>query len=212
MITPRLRRAAAGALSVAAVLAPVSAVGATATAPAGGARVSADPSVEAPEADRCPVVADKMFAAADRRVTTDRITPAPSWRTDCKQLYRADSVAPQLIFEQGFHPGAPVDGQYDLAQRALADQSSPYVVASYDHDLYKDTDRTVYNYYIDAPGGVDVNKTLGDTHQRAAANEVAFPGGISRERVVGACPVDVAKRTEIMAECQDNPHYQPWRG
>ncbi|MFD5751144.1 ADP-ribosyltransferase [Streptomyces sp. NPDC127033] len=180
-------------------------------APGAPAAPGAEP---APAADRCPLVEDKMFAAVDHRVEVARITPTPYWRTDCRQLYRADGRAPQLVFEQGLHPDAPLDGRYDLSRHTAAGQGSPYVSASYDHDLYKSTvgDKPVYNYYIDAPGGVDVDRTLGAPRQPVGSDEVAFPGGVSRERIVGACPVDLAKKTETMAQCQDNPHYKPWRG
>ncbi|MFE3824279.1 ADP-ribosyltransferase [Streptomyces sp. NPDC059092] len=234
MTTSRLwRRAAAVALSAAAVLVPAAATEAVSgpepapsavVRPAGPAIPAAGPAVPAakpvpaaepaPAADRCPLVEDRMFAAVDHGVEVARITPAPYWRTDCKQLYRADSRAPRLVFEQGLHPDAPLGGRYDLGRHTLAGQGSPYVSASYDHDLYKATvgDKAVYNYYIDAPGGVDVDRTLGAARPFAGDDEVAFPGGVSRERVVGACPVDTAKKTETMALCEDNPHYQPWRG
>ncbi|MFF3750939.1 ADP-ribosyltransferase [Streptomyces sp. NPDC002018] len=235
MITTRSRqRAAAVALSAVAVLVPV---GVTEAAPAdsapavsapatggptltgpvlGGPAVSvpAVPAVpaQAAPAERCPAVQDPLFAAADRRVQVDRITPAPSWRTNCKQLYRADSRPPEVVFEQGFHPKATVDGQYDVERYVLVNQPSPYVSTTYDHDLYKQWYKSGYNYYIDAPGGIDVNKTIGSTHKWADQEEVAFPGGVSRELIVGVCPVDKQKKIEIMAECVDNPHYKPWRG
>ncbi|MEV7087967.1 ADP-ribosyltransferase [Streptomyces sp. NPDC093085] len=225
MTTSRLRRrGAAVALSLAALLVPAPATEArpgpaptppaAEPAPAPAAPSAGDPAGPAPAPDRCPVVEDKLFAAVDLRVEADRITPTPVWRTDCRQLYRADARAPRDIFERGLHPEAPVNGSYDLARHTLAGQGSPYVSAGYDHDLYKTTvgEKAAYNYYIDAPGGVDVDRTLGTPRGPAATEEVAFPGGISRERIVGACPVDPAKKTETMAKCEDNPHYQPWRG
>ncbi|MFJ9032553.1 ADP-ribosyltransferase [Streptomyces sp. NPDC102274] len=221
MITSRLRRqAAAVALSVTAVLIPASATEAASTqaastqAVAGSAPVASAPvrAASLKPAESCPRVKDPMFAAADHTIEVKRITPAPAWRTDCQQLYRADSRKPEVIFEQGFHPKAPLDGQYDVKKYVLVNQPSPYVSTSYDHDLYKQWYKSGFNYYIDAPGGIDVNRTIGDTHKWADQLEVAFPGGISRERIVGVCPVDKVKKTEIMSECLDNPHYQPWRG
>ncbi|MEV7421776.1 MULTISPECIES: ADP-ribosyltransferase [unclassified Streptomyces] len=214
------RRAAALALSVCAVLLPASASATTSDA-TGDPAPPAEPAgtvqpagtAEAPRAaDLCPPVTDPLFAAADRSVEADRISPAPTWRTNCKQLYRAESRAPEIVFEQGFLPKAPVNGQYDVEKHVLAGQDSPYVSATHDHDLYKQESVSGFNYYIDAPGGIDVNRTIGATHKAAHREEVAFPGGVSRELIVGVCPVDRAKKTEIMAECQDNPHYKPWRG
>ncbi|MER7999817.1 ADP-ribosyltransferase [Streptomyces sp. NPDC095613] len=209
------RRAAAVTLSVAALLVPAAATEAAPAPPSGAtapAPAPAHASVAGKKGERCPAVADPMFAAADHGVEVARISPKPAWRTDCKQLYRADSRGPEAVFEQGFHPKAPMDGQYDLEKYVLVNQPSPYVSTSYDHDLYKQFSKSGFNYYIDAPGGIDINKTIGDTHKYASQEEVAFPGGVSRERIVGVCPVDRHKKTEIMAQCLDNPHYEPWRG
>lgn len=197
MITTRpRRRAAAVALSLAAVLATTAA---TPAAPAPGAA-----------APVCPQFADPLKAAADRRVDVDRITPQPVWRKTCGTLYRADTRGPATVFEQGFYPKDVVAGQYDIESHVLADQPSPYVSTTYDHDLYKTSDKSGFHYYIDAPGGVDVNKTVGDTHRRAGQVEVAFPGGIARQYVIGVCPVDTRTRTEIMSDCVSNPNYEPW--
>ncbi|MGA5206022.1 ADP-ribosyltransferase [Streptomyces variegatus] len=203
MIALRLRRrTAAAALSLAAVLTTTGA--APTQAPAATARAAA------PAPAACPVqFDDKVKAAADRRVDVGRITPDPSWRTTCGTLYRADGRGPSVVFEEGFHPKDVVNGQYDLEKYVLVNQRSPYVSTTYDHDLFKKW-KSGFNYYVDAPGGIDVNKTIGDTHKWADQQEVAFPGGIARQYVIGVCPVDKQTRTEIMSECESNPHYEPW--
>ncbi|MDX2862604.1 ADP-ribosyltransferase, partial [Streptomyces scabiei] len=137
-------------------------------------------------------------------------SPDPVWRTTCGTLYRSDSRGPAVVFEQGFLPKDVIDGQYDIESYVLVNQPSPYVSTTYDHDLYKTWYKSGYNYYIDAPGGVDVNKTIGDRHKWADQVEVAFPGGIRTEFVIGVCPVDKKTRTEKMSECVGNPHYEPW--
>ncbi|MFF0648999.1 ADP-ribosyltransferase [Streptomyces tendae] len=203
MITTRLRRrTAAAVLSLSAVLATTAA-----TAP-GAATVP--PAAAAKAAPACPQFDDKTKAAADRGVDIDRITPEPVWRTTCGTLYRSDSRGPQVVFEEGFHAKDVQNGQYDVEKYVLVNQPSPYVSTSYDHDLYKTWYKSGYNYYIDAPGGIDVNKTIGDTHKWADQVEVAFPGGIQRKYIIGVCPVDRQTKTEIMSECESNPHYQPW--
>ncbi|MFJ8810352.1 ADP-ribosyltransferase [Streptomyces sp. NPDC102490] len=203
MITTRLRRrTAAAVLSLSAVLAATAA-----TAPAAAPAPSAAPAKAAPA---CPQFDDKTKAAADRGVDLDRITPEPVWRTTCGTLYRSDSRGPQVVFEEGFHAKDVQNGQYDVEKYVLVNQPSPYVSTSYDHDLYKTWYKSGYNYYIDAPGGIDVNKTIGDTHKWADQVEVAFPGGIQRKYIIGVCPVDRQTKTEIMSECESNPHYQPW--
>ncbi|MFE9600462.1 ADP-ribosyltransferase [Streptomyces hokutonensis] len=202
MITIPLRqRAAAAVLSLAAVLATTAATAPTHTTRA-PARAAAAPA--------CPEVADPAMAAVDQRVDISRITPDPVWRTTCGTLYRSDSRGPAVVFEQGFAPKDVVNGQYDIEKYVLVNQPSPYVSTTYDHDLYKTWYKSGYNYYIDAPGGVDVNKTIGDTHKWADQVEVAFPGGIKRQYIIGVCPVDKKTKVEIMSDCESNPYYQPW--
>ncbi|GAA2055056.1 hypothetical protein N0X72_21920 [Streptomyces carpaticus] len=159
----------------------------------------------------CPVVEDRLHAAAVQDVDLDRITPEPSYRDNCRQLYRAESRGPEIIFEEGFLPWDTATGQYDLQAYVLNNQPSPFVSTTYDHDLYKDWRKAAYNYYIDAPGGIDVNATIGDDHKYAHQAEVAFPGGIDPAFIAGACPIDKTTNTEIMSDCVDNPHYAPWR-
>ncbi|MGW6705282.1 ADP-ribosyltransferase [Streptomyces sp. NPDC054956] len=204
MITYALRRRVAvlATALAAALLPPASA---SASVPAAPASVRA-----AAPANSCPRVTDHLFAAADERVELERITPSPSWRINCKQLYRSDGRPPSVVFEEGFLPRDTLNGQYDIESYVLVNQPSPYVSTSYDHDLYKSW-RSGWNYYIDAPGGVDVNQTIGDTHKWASQVEVAFPGGIARKFIVAVCPVDKVKKVEIMDKCEDNPYYEPWR-
>ncbi|MBT2467048.1 hypothetical protein J7E97_03960 [Streptomyces sp. ISL-66] len=198
MITSALRRRVVVlATALAAALLP------PASASASSARAAAP-------ANSCPRVQNHLFAAADERVEIERITPSPSWRINCKQLYRSDGRPPSVVFEEGFLPKDTVNGQYDIESYVLVNQASPYVSTSYDHDLYKSW-KSGWNYYIDAPGGVDVNHTIGDTHKYASQVEVAFPGGIARSFIVAVCPVDKLKKTEIMNQCEDNPYYEPWR-
>ncbi|MFI0975995.1 ADP-ribosyltransferase [Streptomyces sp. NPDC021093] len=213
MMTTRLwRRAAALVLPLSAALAASAAAPSTVSA-AVPAKAAISTKTAAPAkaaAPACPQFDDPVKAAVDRRVDVDRITPAPVWRKTCDTLYRSDGRGPAIVFEQGFHPKDVLAGQYDIEQYVNVNQPSPYVSTSYDHDLYKTWWKSGYNYYIDAPGGVDINKTIGDTHQWAAQVEVAFPGGIAREYIIGVCPVDKKTKVEIMSNCESNPHYRPW--
>lgn len=196
MITTHLRRrVAAAVLSLAAVFATTAAAVPT----------------KAPAPRDCPVqFDDPIKAAVDKRVDVDRITPDPVWRKTCGTLYRSDGRGPEIVFAEGFKPKDVIDGQYDIEKYVLVNQPSPYVSTTYDHDLYKTWWKSGYNYYIDAPGGVDVNKTIGDTHKWADQVEVAFPGGIERKYIVGVCPVNKTTKTEIMSGCQSNPHFEAW--
>ncbi|MCW5252477.1 ADP-ribosyltransferase [Streptomyces sp. SHP 1-2] len=215
MIIARVRRRTAVAVfSLSAVLATSAAAlpgpaRASVTPAAAAGAVPAAPAA-AKAAPACPQFRDRIKAAADRDVDIDRITPEPAWRTTCGTLYRSDSRGPAVIFEEGFHARDVVTGQYDIEQYVLVNQPSPYVSTTYDHDLYKTWYKSGYNYYVDAPGGVDVNRTIGSTHKWADQVEVAFPGGIKRQYVIGVCPVDKQTKTEIMSECESNPNYVPW--
>ncbi|MFM9586425.1 ADP-ribosyltransferase [Streptomyces caniscabiei] len=206
MITsPVRRRVAAVVLSLSAVL-----VTSAATAPAQSSASTPAAASARAAAPTCPRFEDPVHAAVDRRVDVERITPEPVWRTTCGTLYRSDSRGPAVVFEQGFHPRDVIDGQYDIEQYVLVNQPSPYVSTTYDHDLYKTWYKSGYNYYIDAPGGVDVNRSIGDQHKWADQVEVAFPGGIRTEFIIGVCPVDKKTKTEKMSECVSNPRYEPW--
>ncbi|NEA66795.1 ADP-ribosyltransferase [Streptomyces sp. SID12488] len=198
--TPLRRRTAAVALSLAAVFA-TSAATLPAAAPKSGARAAAP---------ACPQFDDPIKAAVDRRVDVDRITPDPVWRKTCETLYRSDGRGPEIVFAEGLKPRDVINGQYDIEKYVLVNQPSPYVSTTYDHDLYKTWWKSGYNYYIDAPGGVDVNKTIGDTHKWADQVEVAFPGGVDRKYIIGVCPVNKTTKVEIMSGCQSNPHFEAW--
>ncbi|WP_053739894.1 ADP-ribosyltransferase [Streptomyces sp. NRRL WC-3618] len=201
MITTRLRRrTAAVVLSLAAVFA-TSAATPPAAAPKAFTRAAAP---------TCPQFDDPIKAAVDRRVDVDRITPEPVWRKTCGTLYRSDGRGPEIVFAEGLKPRDVINGQYDIEKYVLVNQPSPYVSTTYDHDLYKTWWKSGYNYYIDAPGGVDVNKTIGDTHKWADQVEVAFPGGIERKYIIGVCPVNKTTKVEIMSGCQSNPHFEAW--
>ncbi|GAA1357381.1 ADP-ribosyltransferase [Streptomyces beijiangensis] len=203
MITSRIRlRFTAAALTIGALLATASTT-ATATTTTGAAAGAPSASSECP-------APQPLYAAADSRVDLGALSPEPSYRVNCAPLYRADGRAPEVVFDQGFRPKDVVHGQYDLAAYVDRNQPSPFVSTSYDHDLYKQW-RSAYNYYIDAPGGIDVNETIGFTHRWADQVEVAFPGGVARTFIVKACPIDKPTKTEILAKCVDNPNYTPWR-
>ncbi|WP_306318339.1 MULTISPECIES: ADP-ribosyltransferase [unclassified Streptomyces] len=205
------RRLATLPAAAVSVLALASAPSATASAPdSDTAKSPATVAKSAPAS--CPVVPDRLYAAVDR-VPLDRISPDPEFRDDCQTLYRADGRAPSVIFKEGFAAKDVKYGQYDLEKYVLKNQPSPFVSTTRDHDLFKKWTKWMkggaYNYYIDAPNGIDVNETIGDTHKYADQVEVAFPGGVASRFVIGACPIDKATNTEIMSACESNPNFRP---
>ncbi|MGH8879901.1 MAG: scabin-related ADP-ribosyltransferase, partial [Stackebrandtia sp.] len=160
--------------------------------------------------DSIPAEPDPLYAAIDDEVDVGRIEPAPQYRSDCHPVYRADRRAPQAIFDEGFAARDVQDGQYDVRSYVLQNQPSPFVSTTYRDDLYKDW-KSPYYYFVDAPGGVDVNATIGDDHKFADQEEVAFPGGILPRFIEKGCPVDRETLELIIAQCVDNPDYRPWR-
>lgn len=160
--------------------------------------------------DAIPDEPDPLYAAVDDEVAVDRIEPDPRYRSDCHPVYRADRRSPEVIFEQGFAAKDVQNGQYNVRSYVLKNQPSPFVSTTYRDDLYKEWKSPFY-YLVDAPGGVDVNATIGDDHQYAEQEEVAFPGGVMSKFVKKGCPVDRQTLKLIAAKCVDNPGYQPWR-
>ncbi|MCX4830070.1 hypothetical protein OG746_15155 [Streptomyces sp. NBC_01016] len=205
------RRLAALPAAAVSVLALASAPSATASAPDVDTTKSAT-SVAKVAPSSCPVVPDRLYAAIDR-VPLERISPDPEYRNDCQTLYRADGRAPAVIFKEGFEAKDVTTGQYDLEQYVLKNQPSPFVSTTRDHDLFKKWTKWMrggaYNYYIDAPNGIDVNETIGDTHKYADQVEVAFPGGVASRFVIGACPINKETNTESMSDCVSNPGFRP---
>ncbi|MFE0627449.1 hypothetical protein ACFW3D_10790 [Streptomyces sp. NPDC058864] len=198
-----LRRLCAAALSLGVLALPVC-TAAAAVDPG----LPRDPAVP----EWCPVVPDRLYAAADTSVDLDRIRPGePSWRSNCNALFRGDDRPPESVFKDGLRPEDVSDGEYDLQAYARREQPSPFVATTYDHEALKQR-TTVYHYYIDAPGGIELDETLGTRELRSARTGVVFPGGVARQFIVKACPVDKATKAELTARCVPNPAYSPWRG
>ncbi|MEH1124877.1 scabin-related ADP-ribosyltransferase [Micromonospora sp. CPCC 206061] len=129
---------------------------------------------------------DRLYPAATRAVDLGRITPTPSWRKNCFQIFRADNRDPAENFANGFHP-LNLNGQYNLREYVLNKQPSPFVSTTYYKGLYSRW-KPSYYYCIDAPSGIDVNETIGSDHEYAWQVEVAFPGGVDHRFIVGAWP------------------------
>ncbi|MDX2706738.1 hypothetical protein PV350_28375, partial [Streptomyces sp. PA03-6a] len=198
-----LRRLCAAALSLGVLALPVCTASA-AVAPG----LPRDPAVP----EWCPVVPDRLYAAADTSVDLDRIRPdEPTWRSNCNALFHGDDRPPETVFKDGLRPEDVGDGEYDLQAYARREQPSPFVATTYDREALRQH-TAAYHYYIDAPGGIELDETLGTRELRSARTGVVFPGGIARQFLVKACPVDKATKAELTARCVVNPAYSPWRG
>ncbi|MER7132159.1 scabin-related ADP-ribosyltransferase [Streptosporangium saharense] len=148
-----------------------------------------------------------LEAAADRSVDVKTITPYPIWRRDREPLYRADNRSPDEVFEQGFHPRDP--SATDLDAYVHRGASSAFVGTSTRRDIANVLPRR-YTYEVDAPGGIDTNRTFATGSARLHhEQEIAFPGGVHRRYVSGAWPEGVPKTPEHFIP---NPHFDPYPG
>ncbi|WP_437098877.1 scabin-related ADP-ribosyltransferase [Streptomyces flavidovirens] len=146
---------------------------------------------------------DPLAAATDRSVDLGRLGMPVVWRTEDQPLFRSDNRPPEEVFESGFDPLDP--SKTDLAEYVDGSDPSAFVSTSYRDDIGDDFGGK-YTYEIDVPGGIDVNRSLGD-HPLSYEKEVAFPGGIRSEYIKGARPYDY--RTGEVGELIPNPNYIP---
>lgn len=146
---------------------------------------------------------DRLAVATDRDVDLNRLGVDAVWREGREPLYRSDNRDPTEIFANGFD--ARDLSNTDLRHYVQEDDPSAFVSTSYREDIGDDFGGK-YTYEIEAPGGIDVNKTLGD-HPLAYEKEVAFPGGVRGEYVKSASPYDYG--TGELGEPIPNPHYIP---
>jgi hypothetical protein len=105
--------------------------------------------------------------------------------------YRGDGRTHETIFQEGFKSKGT---STDLAHYAATNDPSIYISTSIDPEvaidfatMYGTKDGTLYT--VKAQGGIDVNKTLGSKSPFPEEQEIAFPGGISSENILGATPV-----------------------
>ncbi|WP_322985131.1 hypothetical protein [Streptomyces sp. S584] len=146
---------------------------------------------------------DRLAAAIDREIDLDRLGMPVVWRADNVPLYRSDNRPPEEIFESGFESLDP--SRVDLAEYVESSDPSAFVSTSLRDDIGDDFGGK-YTYEIDAPGGIDVNSSMGD-HPLSYEKEVAFPGGIRPEYIKGARPYNY--RTGEVGDLVPNPNYRP---
>ena len=136
-----------------------------------------------------------------RTVPDLRVRSQPRLSAEQEWLWRWDTAHPRDIFRRGFVPIVDITN-------LLADGSSNRAtnlriyVGSNVASVYVSTTRTTwaprsrsrtFRYDIFAPGGIDVNPTLGQ-HQFQNQMEVAFVGGIRTEYIYGAVELDQHQR------------------
>ncbi|MFI8462095.1 hypothetical protein ACIGG8_42695, partial [Kitasatospora sp. NPDC085464] len=143
------------------------------------------------------------------------------WRGDTSLLYRWENGARDYleVFAQGFAPRG--EDTYVPLETYLVDNPASVFVSTTRSAFHQSPGwGTAYRYLIDAPGGIDVRATLPHRQLADIEQEVAFPGGIRPEFVVG---VEIVHDTALLHDPQDpgvhwyehpvtfvpNPGYQP---
>ncbi|MET2716160.1 hypothetical protein ABXV03_10555 [Streptomyces harbinensis] len=146
---------------------------------------------------------DRLAAATNRNIDLDNFGIPPVWREGSETLYRNDNRSPDVIFEDGFEPLDPTNT--DLKKYVEDSEPSAFVSTSYREDI-GDEFGGKFTYVVDVPGGIDINRTIGD-HPLSYEEEVAFPGGIRSEYIKGAHSYNYA--TGELGEFIPNPNYIP---
>ncbi|MGW1682266.1 scabin-related ADP-ribosyltransferase [Saccharopolyspora sp. NPDC002376] len=126
---------------------------------------------------------DPLKAAVHRPTGLSWMIPAPLWRVDTDLLHRFDSRPVEEVFEPGFEPRDP-SADLDLVTFShYQNVESMYVSTTRSPGM---PDDGLMRYEVDAPGGVDVNRTLGPAGRYPAEREILFPGGVKRQYIMGA--------------------------
>jgi uncharacterized protein YukE len=145
---------------------------------------------------------DPLHAAADRSVDISAIIPEPVWRTSDEPLWRFDDRPPSVIFANGFQPWDATNT--NLARFVHRGGDAAFVSTTRNGmlDWY-----SPYRYEIRAPGGIEVDATLGRVVFPGEA-EIAFPGGIASRFIAGAHRIDPTG-VPISGSWIPNPYFQP---
>ncbi|MGV9802826.1 scabin-related ADP-ribosyltransferase [Mycobacterium sp. NPDC003449] len=104
------------------------------------------------------------------------------FRDDNDLLYREDTRPPEVIFAEGF--------AINPATRGLS-KVFDFISTTRNPELgylQPDSNQRRFRYTIDAPGGLDVNRTvcIGPSDYQ---QEISFPGGIRRENIASAVEI-----------------------
>ncbi|WP_459650942.1 scabin-related ADP-ribosyltransferase [Kitasatospora sp. Ki12] len=157
-----------------------------------------------PELPARPLATDRDLDVAE--LLAEQSTP-PMWRHDLGLLYRWERQRPGMqdyehVFEQGLAPRQE-NRHVDLRDYVGNNEASSFVSTTRSDRAQHVDWGTHRRYVIDAPGGIDVRATLEQPGLTELENEVAFPGGIDPQYVVGVelvedVPLDPA--TGVYAE------------
>jgi hypothetical protein len=172
--------------------------------------------------------ADRPSAQLDSKVDVAKIVVGQEnpngvvyFRADDNLLFRDDSRDPSQVFLDGF---APRRRAANMNLSDMDDDGNSAFVSTTRHpnanprwtSLRKSR---VFRYVIDAPGGIDVDHTLGEMDGGRRRMVVAFAGGVRGENIVGAqevsggpSPMDRGSRAAtdlVLGDFIPNPRYRP---
>jgi RHS repeat-associated protein len=124
----------------------------------------------------------------------ETITPSPSAKPKNRYLYRGDSRESWEIFEAGFEP---LGDSMDLYLHALDNRSPPsFFVSASTSEKEAIKFATGYGYEdgflyaLKNIRGIDVNKKLGMMSPHRREIEIALPGGVDSQDILGVTPVN----------------------
>ncbi|MFC8831069.1 enterotoxin A family protein, partial [Streptomyces sp. NPDC057137] len=163
-----------------------------------------------PEADGCdlpkPNPKDNPNPeVAVKDVDTSKLPDNVKWRDTDEPLYRFDDRPPEDVFVDDFEPKDPENMDlYDYVKNNNRDSGFVSTTTKEKPVPFYGQD---YRYEIDAPGGIDVNKTFGQNSPHPGESEMAFPGGIDSKYIKGAWKLDSTGKPT--GEFIENPYYEP---
>ncbi|KMJ45882.1 hypothetical protein AB204_06735 [Xenorhabdus khoisanae] len=118
----------------------------------------------------------------------------PGNKGDYLITYRGDTRSFTEIFDKGFETRGP---SMDLYKHALDNLNPPSNFVSTTIDPSKTigfaTDygsKSGYVYTMKTNNGIDVNKVLGSKSPYPGEAEIAIPGGVKSENILGARPIN----------------------
>ncbi|MEV5539396.1 hypothetical protein AB0L13_21285 [Saccharopolyspora shandongensis] len=143
----------------------------------------------------------------------DKMGVRPLYRQDRDVVQRMDARDPDTIHESGFAPRDP-HNDVDLPTFVNRNDPSMFVSSTRRENLVMSNGKD-WMYYIDAPGGITTNHTLGPATKKQHEREISFYQKIEPEQIVGAeykgeSVFRLKDGTEVKpGDFVPNPNYRP---
>ncbi|WP_444545237.1 scabin-related ADP-ribosyltransferase, partial [Streptomyces bluensis] len=146
---------------------------------------------------------DPAVVAASPETPVNGPLPDALWRSGNQPLYKFSRRAPATVFREGLPAKGSdlvplIDHVYDYGQ---VGSRSGYLSTTTNPNYVRDSVQAdplsaealfshyAWRYDIDAPGGIDVNATLGPASPFPDQQEIAFPGGVHSRFIRGVQPM-----------------------